>query len=78
METIMIQVDADTAQAYELASQQQLERLKLLLHVWSKGVTGRPKRSLEAIMDDIADQAAANGLTPEILQAILDDDVDAE
>lgn len=73
METIRIQVDAETAQAYEVASQEQIERLHLLLQLWSRGVMGRPQRTLEEMMEDIADQASANGLTPEVLQSILDD-----
>ncbi|CAG0953850.1 hypothetical protein ANRL2_00313 [Anaerolineae bacterium] len=73
METIWIQVDAETAQAYEVASQEQIQRLQLLLHLWSRGVMGRSQRTLEEMMEDIADQASANGLTPEVLQSILDD-----
>lgn len=72
METIRIQVDAETAQAYEVASQEQIQRLHLMLHLWSKEVMGRPQRTLEEMMEDIADQASANGLTSEVLQSILD------
>ena len=33
-----------------------------------------PRRSLSEIMDDIGQQAQANGLTPEIMESILNDD----
>jgi hypothetical protein len=58
METITIQVPPEIAQAYSSVSSEERKRVQTLLQ----------------IMDEISQEAAANGMTPEILESILTDE----
>jgi hypothetical protein len=72
MKAISIQVDEDIAEQLSKISPEQRKRVEslftLLVQQELKNI------SLMQIMDDIADEAARNGLTPEILESILADD----
>jgi predicted KAP-like P-loop ATPase len=68
--TITIRVDAEVAQAYESASEGERRKLDVLLNLKLREVT-RNKRPLEEIMDEISRNAHNRGLTPEILDSIL-------
>ncbi len=70
--TITIHVDAEMAQAYESASQEERRKLDVLLNLKLREVT-RKKRPLEEIMDEISRSAQERGLTPEILDSILNE-----
>jgi hypothetical protein len=70
--TITIRVDAEVAQAYESASEEERRKLDVLLNIKLRQVTGN-KRPLEEIMDEISDKAQNRGLTPEILDSILNE-----
>jgi hypothetical protein len=72
--TISIDVDPETAEAYAAASEQDRLKLKILLRLGLRHLSDRPARSLTQVMDDIGAQAAANGMTPEILDSILRDE----
>jgi hypothetical protein len=72
MKTIAIQIDEDTAKEYNKITSEQRKRVESLFALL---VQQELKRiSLMQIMDDIADEAERNGLTPEILESILADD----
>ena len=72
METITIQVDSELAQAYQQAAPQQQQKIQLLLNLLlKKAVNPRP---LLEVMQEASQQAIANGITPEILEAILTDE----
>ncbi len=70
--TITIRVDAEVAQAYESASEEEKTKLDVLLNLKLREVT-RKKRPLEEIMDEISRNAHDRGLTPEILDSILNE-----
>ncbi len=70
--TITISVDAEVAQAYESASIDRQRKLDAILNLKLREVT-RKGRPLEEVMDDISDKAQARGLTPEILESILNE-----
>ena len=72
-ETISIEVDAETAQEFAPADVERRRKLGMLLGLELRAMLKRPQRKLLEIMDDMGRQAQANGLTPEILQSILDD-----
>ena len=72
-EMISIEVDSETARVYRGADQQRRAKLAILLRWGLAGVFDRDARTLVEIMHDIGMQAQANGLTPEILQSILDE-----
>ncbi len=71
---ISIPVDAATALAYSQASVAEQQKIQLLLGLRARELFVRSDVSLSQIMDDIGDKAAARGLTPEILETLLDDE----
>lgn len=72
--TITIQVDPQVAQAYNAGSAEDQQKMQLLLNIWLKELTQAPAMSLSQLMDDISDKAQARGLTPEELDAILNEE----
>lgn len=70
--TITIRVDAETARAYESASQEEQRKLDTILNLKLREVTRR-KRPLEEVMDAISHKAQERGLTPELLESILNE-----
>ena len=71
--TIAIRVNADVARIFEAASEEQQRKLEALLSLKLSDATSR-KRPLETVMDEIGKNAQARGLTPEILDSILNED----
>jgi len=71
MRSITIPLDPDTARAFERASTDEQRKLCLLLSLQLRALTATPQKSLDAIMDEIGQKAAAQGLTPEILESLL-------
>ena len=74
METkaITIRVSPEAASAYETAPAEQRRKLDLLLSLKLSEVT-RAKRPLEVILSEMSRKAQERGLTPEILESILND-----
>ncbi len=71
MEPITIQVDADVAKAYREADPTERQKIQTLVNNWLKQTMKR--RSLDDIISEIQNQAAAKGLTQDILDEILKD-----
>jgi nickel-dependent lactate racemase len=74
METkaITIHVSPEAASAYETAPAEQQRKLDALLSLKLAEVT-RAKRPLEVIMSEMSRKAQERGLTPEILESILNE-----
>ena len=72
-EEITIRVDADTAKAFHSTSIEERQKLELLLNLKLRDSLHN-KDSLLEIMDEISQEALAKGLTPEILQSLLEDE----
>ena len=72
-EPITIHVDPAAARAFKAASDEERRKLEALLSLRLMEVA-RSKGSLAEVMDEISRKAQERGLTPEILQAILDED----
>jgi hypothetical protein len=70
---ITLEIDAQLADAYRTAPVEVQRKMRGLITVWLRQLVRGPRRSLQAIMDDMAATAEANGLTPEELRAILND-----
>jgi len=68
--TITIQLDPEAAQIYSGASSEDKKKLRLLLGLWLREF-GIPSKPLKELMDDISARAQARGLTPEILESML-------
>lgn len=71
METISIQVDADVARIFKSVRPEQQQKIQALVSVWLKRAMNVTQ--LQTTMDRMSDEAEANGLTPEILQSILNE-----
>lgn len=71
--TITIRVNAEVARIFEAASEEQRRKLEALISL-KLGDATRHKRPLEEVMSDISRNAQARGLTPEILNSILDEE----
>ena len=69
---IMIPTDAATAARYVAASDEQRLKIELLVRLLLERPRPSPD-SLLQLMDAMSAEAQANGLTPEILEAILND-----
>ncbi|MGB5634146.1 MAG: hypothetical protein WBM44_10510 [Waterburya sp.] len=67
---ITIRVNAEVARIFETASEEQRRKLEALLSLKLSDAT-RSKRTLEEVMNEISRNAQARGLTPEILDSIL-------
>ena len=72
--SITIAVDAAAADAYAAAPWEQQRKIQLLLSMYLRDITLRPRRPLREVMRELAAEAADNGLTPEILDSILRED----
>jgi hypothetical protein len=71
MQEITIRVDPTAAAVYLSASEQDRRKLDALLSLRLSEAAGGSRPLLEIIRDASA-EAGANGLTPEILQEIMD------
>ncbi|ODS31265.1 MAG: hypothetical protein SCARUB_03610 [Candidatus Scalindua rubra] len=71
-EEITIRVDEDAANAYRSASEEDRRKLDLLLSLRLSEAT-RSAGSLKDVMREISRKAQDRGLTPEILESILDE-----
>jgi hypothetical protein len=72
METITINVDNEVAKAYREAEVNKQQKLSVIIKLFFQ--TDLANKTLSQVMEEIADKAEKRGLTPEILQAILDDE----
>jgi predicted transcriptional regulator len=73
METISIEVEPEIARAYQDANLMERKKMQLILNSSLKQFVNR--RSLDEIIQEMQAQAQANGLTQEILDEILSDDI---
>ena len=72
MENITIQVDPEIAKAYREAEPEKQQKIQIFLNIMlQKAVSKKP---LLDIMEEASQQAIANGVTPEILESILNDE----
>lgn len=72
-EEIRIRVDSETAKAFNSTFTQERQKLELLLNLKLKESLSQGD-SLLKIMDEISKEAVDKGLTPEILQSLLEDE----
>ena len=69
---ITIPLNQQTAKIYTGASAENKKKLRLLLGLWLREFAVAP-RALCVIMNQISDRAQARGLTPEILESLLNE-----
>ena len=68
--TVSLPLDPEAARIYSSASLEDQRKLRLLFSLWLREYDDSPT-SLRRLMDEISDKAEARGLTPEILESIL-------
>lgn len=72
MVTVNISLDNETAKVYKRASSADKKKMQLLLSLWLREFE-KPSTTLEKLMDDISRKAQERGLTPKIVESILND-----
>ncbi len=70
IETITIPLDSDTARIYTRASPEDQKKLRLLLSLWLRDFVFS-SLPLQGVMDEVSEKAKSRGLTPEILESLL-------
>ena len=72
-EAITIQVDRDAARVFNTAAPEEQKKMEVLVSLWLKEIASADTRSLKEVMDEIGQEAQRRGMTPEILDSILND-----
>ena len=72
--SLTLQVQPETAHAFLAASEEDRRKIELVLGFQLAWLVGPSVCSLEEAMDRLGREAEANGLTPEILESILNED----
>lgn len=70
---ITIQVDAEAARAYRAASKEERRKIDSPLSLKLRSATRSEQVSIKAYMDEISRSAEERGLTPEILDSLLNE-----
>lgn len=73
-EPITINVDAEAARIFKSASPEERRKLELKFTLQLLGTGQQQQQSLEELAREVSRKAQERGLTPEILQDILDDE----
>jgi hypothetical protein len=71
IDKITIEVDLETANAYNTASPARQRKIQALLNLWLKDVATADPEKLKELMNTLSENASARGLTPEILDRLL-------
>ena len=72
--SIEIPLDPELAQVYDRASSEDQQKLQILVSIWLREIGSSHGASLSHLMDEMSHEAAARGLTPEILESLLNDE----
>jgi len=73
MQTITFEVTPEIAEAYQFASLEERQQIQEIVSLLLKKEKENDIDFLRKIMDEISDRATARGLTPEILEAIINE-----
>ncbi len=74
MTTIYIEVDNEVARSFSQASMDEKRRFQILLNLRLKELMLNPNKPLAAIMDEMGNYAESQGLTPELLASLLNEE----
>jgi hypothetical protein len=70
MVIVNIPLDTETARIYEKAPRADKRKMQILLSLWLREFE-KPSVSLDDLMDEVSRKAQQRGLTPDILESIL-------
>lgn len=73
MNKITIEVSREVAEAYQSASLQERQKIQTIVSFLLHKPVDRDIDLLRELMDEISDRAKERGLTPEILESILNE-----
>jgi mRNA-degrading endonuclease RelE of RelBE toxin-antitoxin system len=73
MQEITIEVSPEVAKAYQSASPQERKKIQAVVSILLQKQVDKDVAFLRELMDEISDRAKARGLTPEILESILNE-----
>jgi hypothetical protein len=73
-EAITIKVDSEAARVFNTAPAEEQRKMEALLSLWLKEIAASDARPLKEVMDEIGREAQRRGMTPEILESILNDE----
>src|SRR6266436_344507 len=71
--TITIPLGPQTARAYDSAAPEQKRKMQALLSFWLRELAAGETLSLQQVLDDVGRKAKDRGLTPEMLDSLLED-----
>jgi len=69
--TVTIPIDPETEKAFSTVPADEKRKLELLLSLRLRELTVSPSKSLTDVMNEIGAKAEARGMTPAILDALL-------
>ena len=70
--TITIPLDLQTARAFDSASPDEKRKMQALLSLWLRELAAGEHTSLQQVLDEVGRKAQARGLTPEMLDSLLE------
>ncbi len=70
--TITIPLDPQTARAYDSAPPEEKRKIQALLSLWLRDLATGEQPSLQQVLDEVGRKATARGLTPEMLDSLLE------
>jgi hypothetical protein len=70
-ETITIPLDPEAAKIYKAAPAEDKKKMQALLSLWLRDLATAEPSTLRETMNDLSRKAQARGLTPEILESLL-------
>jgi hypothetical protein len=70
---VTFEVDAELAQALAALPEEKRRKIELLINLRLRDLLTTPPRPLTEAMNEMSRHAAANGLTPEELESILNE-----
>lgn len=73
MTRISIEVSPEAAELYQAAPPEEKERVRALVDLLIRKPVNNDLEFLRKLMDEISDEAEARGLTPEILESLLNE-----
>ncbi|EAZ91703.1 hypothetical protein [Crocosphaera chwakensis] len=73
MTIITLEVPSEIAEAYQTASPEEKKQIQYIVTLLLKRKDENDLEFLRKIMDEISDRAISRGLTPEILESIINE-----
>ena len=69
-----MRIEADAARVFNSASRAERQKVEALVSILLQEYANTRSSSLKRVMDEIGEKAQQRGLTPEILESILEGD----